>query len=193
MRILLIVVALTLVGLIITAVALNDQSIALDGIVDRDKPKPNFPYSTQAHQPSTKTVVTQYSELNVNNDFAFSSNPKSVAVQSLAETMKTGDPRTPPLAPKNNPRTKPSTEELASRDLYREFEARQEQAIYASFAAVAKHKITELEQQIELGKQFGINQEQLYEATQKLDSLRKQREIILRDHLEVDTESPTKQ
>jgi len=193
LRILLVIVALTLVGLIITAVAVNDQSIALDGRVDRDKPKPNVPYSVQAHQPSTKTVVTQYSELKVSNDFAFSSTPKSAAVRSLAESRKTGDPRTPPLAPKNNPRIKPTTEELASRNLYREFEARQEQAVYASFAAAAKHKITELEQQIELGKQYGVNQKQLYVAIRKLDLLRKQREVILRDHLEVDTESPTRQ
>lgn len=185
MRVLLITIAFTLTGLVAVTVTSDNQSSAFDQRVDTVKSNQK-PASTPGNNLTAISVAAQDSENGAGPNLSLPSKPNNAAVQSLMESMRTGDPRTPPLAPTVNPRIKPTSDEIASRDLYREFEDRQKKAVYASFVAAAKQKITEIEQQIALGKQFGISPKQLSEATQKLEMLQEQRGIILRDHPEID-------
>ncbi|BBL99929.1 hypothetical protein [Microbulbifer sp. GL-2] len=185
MRILLIAIAFALTGLIAVTVTSDNHSSAFDERVDTVK-RNQKSASTPSNNLKAISVVTQDSENGAGPNLSLPSKPNNAAVQSLMKSMKTGDPRTPPLAPTVNPRIKPTLEELASRDLYREFEARQKKTVYASFVVAAKHKITEIEQQIAQGKKFGVSQKQLAEATQKLEMLQKETGRILREHPEID-------
>ncbi|MFC6635145.1 hypothetical protein [Microbulbifer taiwanensis] len=111
--------------------------------------------------------------------------PRSSAVAALRQGMEAGDPRMPPLAPRAEEREMPSAEELADPDLYRAYEARQKQEIYASFAAAASKKISALEEMIALGGRGGVTAEQLQEAKNKVEKLREQRELLLQQHPEL--------
>lgn len=105
--------------------------------------------------------------------------PPSAAVASLRESMRNGDPRTPPLVRSSNLREPPTAQELADPSLYQQYEQRQKQQVYASFVAAASGRITELEGLIEQGEQGGVTPEQLEEGRRKLEALRQQRDQLL--------------
>lgn len=109
------------------------------------------------------------------------SGPRESAVASLRQGMESGDPRTPPLAPEPRNRDEPSDEELADPDLYQAYEARQRQQVYASFAAAASKKITNLEEMIAAGR-GSATAAQLAEAERKVERLREQRALLLEQH-----------
>jgi len=105
--------------------------------------------------------------------------PSPQAVAALRESMRNGDPRTPPLARNTDLREPPSAAELADPSLYQQYEARQNQQVRASFVAAANRKMVELEGLIAEGKEFGIAPEQLEEGIAKLDKLREQRDQLV--------------
>lgn len=114
--------------------------------------------------------------------------PSPQAVAALRESMRNGDPRTPPLVRNTDLREPPSTAELADPALYQQYEARQNQAVRASFVAAANRKMVELEGLIARGKEFGIAPEQLQEGIAKLDKLREQRDQLVAQHPELAAE-----
>ena len=105
--------------------------------------------------------------------------PSPRAVAALRESMRNGDPRTPPLVRNTDLREPPSAAELADPSLYQQYEARQNQQVRASFVAAANRKMAELEGLIAEGKEFGIAPEQLEEGIAKLDKLREQRDQLV--------------
>lgn len=105
--------------------------------------------------------------------------PSPQAVAALRESMRNGDPRTPPLARNTNLREPPSAAELADPSQYQQYEARQNQQVRASFVAAANRKMAELEGLIAEGKEFGIAPEQLEEGIAKLEKLREQRDQLV--------------
>lgn len=111
------------------------------------------------------------------DDFAVTSGPvpSPQAVAALRESMRHGDPRTPPLAPSTDLREPPSAAELADPALYQQYEQRQQQQVYASFARAADQRIPELEALIAKGRAEGISEAQLAEGEAKLAKLREQR------------------
>ena len=70
--------------------------------------------------------------------------PSPQAVAALRESMRNGDPRTPPLVRNTDLREPPSAAELADPALYQQYEARQNQAVRVSFVAAANRKMVEL-------------------------------------------------
>ena len=92
--------------------------------------------------------------------------------------MRDGDPRTPPLASRTDLRAPPSAAELADPALYQQYEQRQQQAVYASFANAADQRIPELEAMIAKGRASGISEAQLAEGEAKLARLREQRDQL---------------
>ncbi|WP_339345095.1 hypothetical protein [uncultured Alcanivorax sp.] len=114
--------------------------------------------------------------------------PSPQAVAALRESMRNGDPRTPPLVRNTDLREPPSAAELADPALYQQYEARQNQAVRASFVAAANRKMVELEGLIARGKEFGIAPEQLEEGIAKLDKLREQRDQLVAQHPELAAE-----
>ncbi|MCK7595953.1 hypothetical protein M0G74_01565 [Microbulbifer sp. CAU 1566] len=115
------------------------------------------------------------------------------AVTSLRQTMAAGDPRMPPLAPRPSDRVAPTTQELADHKLYQAYEARQQQQVYASFAAASAKKIADLKDMIALGRQGGVSPEQLAEGKRKLERLQKQRAQLLEQHPQPAGEEPQNQ
>ena len=114
--------------------------------------------------------------------------PSPQAVAALRESMRNGDPRTPPLVRNTDLREPPSAAELADPALYQQYEARQNQAVRASFVAAANRKMVELEGLIARGKDFGIAPEQLEDGIAKLDKLREQRDQLVAQHPELAAE-----
>ncbi len=111
--------------------------------------------------------------------------PSQAVVTALRESMENGDPRTPPLVRSEDLRELPSAAELADPDLYQQYEKRQNQKVYASFASAATQKITELETMIARAEADGLPPEQIQEGREKLEGLRNQRDEILQAHPEV--------
>lgn len=101
--------------------------------------------------------------------------PSPQAVTALRESMRHGDPRTPPLAPRTDLREPPSAAELADPALYQQYEQRQKQNVYASFASAVDQRIPKLEAMIAKGRAEGISEAQLAEGEAKLAKLREQR------------------
>ncbi|WP_290500932.1 hypothetical protein [Alcanivorax sp.] len=114
--------------------------------------------------------------------------PSPQAVAALRQSMRNGDPRTPPLVRNTDLREPPSAAELADPALYQQYEARQNQAVRASFVAAANRKMAELEGLIARGKEFGIAPEQLEEGIAKLDKLREQRDQLVAQYPELAAE-----
>ena len=112
------------------------------------------------------------------DDAAAVPTPSPQAVAALRESMRDGDPRTPPLAPRTDLRAPPSAAELADPALYQQYEQRQQQAVYASFASAADQRIPELEAMIAKGRASGISEAQLAEGEAKLARLREQRDQL---------------
>lgn len=112
--------------------------------------------------------------------------PSETAVISLREAARHGDPRTPPLAPPAPEREMPTAEELADPDLYLQYEARQQQAVYASFVEAAGREIAELDALIARAEQEGgVTEAQLEEGRRKRDMLIQQRDELLESHPEL--------
>lgn len=111
--------------------------------------------------------------------------PSDEAVSALRNSMENGDPRTPPLARSEDLRDMPSAAELADPDLYQQYEQRQNQKVYASFASAATQKISELENMIARAEAEGLPPEQIQEGREKLEGLRNQRDEILQAHPDV--------
>ncbi len=111
--------------------------------------------------------------------------PSDEVVSALRNSMENGDPRTPPLARSENLRDMPSSAELADPDLYQQYEQRQNQKVYASFASAATQKISELEKMIARAEAEGLPPEQIQEGREKLEGLRNQRDEILQAHPDV--------
>lgn len=111
--------------------------------------------------------------------------PDPDAVEALRQSRLHGDPRAPPIARSEFEREMPTEEELADPDLYLEYEARQEQKVYASFVEASKKKIADLEAIIERGRQGGVSPEQLAEGEEKLRRLKEMREQVLTEHPEL--------
>jgi len=111
--------------------------------------------------------------------------PSEEAVSALRNSMENGDPRTPPLARSEDLRDMPSAAELADPDLYQQYEQRQNQKVYASFASAATQKISELEKMIARAEAEGLPPEQIQEGREKLEGLRNQRAEILQAHPDV--------
>lgn len=112
------------------------------------------------------------------DDSASIPTPSPQAVAALRESMRNGDTRTPPLAPSTDLREPPSTAELADPALYQQYEQRQQQKVYASFAQAADQRIPELEALIAKGRAEGISEAQLAEGEAKLEKLREQRDQL---------------
>ncbi|WP_105101716.1 hypothetical protein [Microbulbifer pacificus] len=113
-----------------------------------------------------------------------------LAVSALRNSMTKGDPRTPPLAPRAEARVLPSAQELADHKLYQAYETRQKQQVYASFAAAAAKKITDLEEMMAHADQGGVTPEQLAEGHKKLSRLREQQALLLKQHPEITPQDP---
>lgn len=108
--------------------------------------------------------------------------PSEAVVTALRDSMENGDPRTPPLARSEDLREMPSANELADPDLYQQYEQRQNQKVYASFASAATQKISDLEKMIARAEAEGLPSEQIQEGREKLEGLRHQRDEILQAH-----------
>ena len=111
--------------------------------------------------------------------------PDPQAVEALRQSRLHGDPRTPPIARRETEREMPTEEELADPELYLQYEARQQQKVYASFVEASKKKISDLEAIIERGKQGGVSPEQLAEGEEKLRRLKEMREQLLAENPEL--------
>lgn len=112
------------------------------------------------------------------DDSASIPTPSPQAVAALRESMRHGDPRTPPLAPSTDLRQPPSAAELADPALYQQYEQYHQQQVYASFAQAADQRIPELEALIAKGRAEGISEAQLAEGEAKLAKLREQRDQL---------------
>lgn len=115
--------------------------------------------------------------------------PSPQAVAALRESMRHGDPRTPPLAPSTDLREPPSAAELADPALYQQYEQRQQQKVYASFAKAADQRIPELEALIAKGRADGLSEAQLAEGETKLAKLREQRDQLAAQQASADEAS----
>ena len=119
--------------------------------------------------------------------------PSPQAVTALRESMRHGDPRTPPLAPRTNLREPPTAAELADPALYQQYEQRQQQSVYASFANAVDQRIPELEAMIAKGRASGISEAQLAEGEAKLAKLREQRDQLSAQQVEPADEASSEQ
>lgn len=119
--------------------------------------------------------------------------PSPSAVASLREAILNGDPRTPPLAEAPE-REMPTEEELADPDLYLQYEMRQQQAVYASFVQAANRQLEEMDALIARAEQEGgVTEAQLEEGRSKRDMLLQQRDALLAEHPELQTELQTEE
>ncbi|MEH6785235.1 MAG: hypothetical protein V7688_15275 [Alcanivorax jadensis] len=119
--------------------------------------------------------------------------PSPQAVSALRESMRHGDPRTPPLAPRTDLREPPSAAELADPALYQQYEQRQQQSVYASFANAVDQRIPELEAMIAKGRASGISEAQLAEGEAKLAKLSEQRDQLSAQQAEPADEASSEQ
>lgn len=119
--------------------------------------------------------------------------PSPQAVAALRESMRHGDARTPPLAPRTDLREPPSAAELADPALYQQYEQRQQQKVYASFAKAANQRIPELEALIAKGRADGLSEAQLAEGEAKLAKLREQRDQLAAQQSSADEASVEEQ
>ncbi len=101
----------------------------------------------------------------------------SEALESMRNSLKKGDRRTPPLAEEGLNEAQPTPEELSDPDLYQQFEARQSARIASIYLSAIK-EIPLIRQKIQQAKMTGSQtQEEIEEAEEalaKLESLKQE-------------------
>lgn len=163
---------------------------AVTGMPSHPKPKSEAA-STSVALPMIDTVAERRlppPDNRRDRDRSAAPTPSPQAVAALRESMRNGDPRTPPLVRNTDLREPPSAAELADPSQYQQYEARQNQQVRASFVAAANRKMAELEGLIAEGKEFGIAPEQLEEGIAKLEKLREQRDQLVAQQPELAAE-----
>ncbi|MFP1678416.1 hypothetical protein ACLD02_06925 [Alloalcanivorax sp. C16-2] len=103
---------------------------------------------------------------------------RPAAAESLRRARRDGDPRTPPVAPRE-PRVPPPQEVLDDPELYSRYEQGERMAVYASFMAASQRRIGELEALVAQGERDGLPPEQLAEGRRKLEGLKARRQELL--------------
>ncbi len=106
------------------------------------------------------------------------------AATSMANAMKNGDPRTPPIA-RSEPQEKATEAELADPKLYAQYEARQTMRLYKGYINAADTEIPRLQQDIAKAKAAGLKPEQIAEGEEKLRRIQQMRDQLASQHPEL--------
>lgn len=107
------------------------------------------------------------------------------AAKSMADAMKNGDSRMPPLDPTPKPEDKATAAEIADPKLYAEYEARQNMRLYKGFVKAAETEIPRLQQDIAKAKATGLSPEQIAEGEEKLRRIQQMRDQLASQHPQV--------
>lgn len=107
------------------------------------------------------------------------------AAKSMANAMKNGDSRMPPLDPTPKPEDKASAAELADPKLYAQYEARQNMRLYKGYVKAADAEIPRLQQDIAKAKASGMSPEQIAEGEEKLRRIQQMRDQLTSQHPQV--------
>ncbi|HNA21914.1 MAG TPA: hypothetical protein PLN40_10955 [Agitococcus sp.] len=106
------------------------------------------------------------------------------AASSMANAMKNGDPRMPPVA-RSEPQEKATEAELADPKLYAQYEARQTMRLYKGYINAADTEIPRLQQDIAKAKAAGLKPEQIAEGEEKLRRIQQMRDQLASQHPEL--------
>ena len=106
------------------------------------------------------------------------------AATSMANAMKNGDPRTPPIG-RSEPQEKATEAELADPKLYAQYEARQTMRLYKGYINAADVEIPRLQQDIAKAKAAGLKPEQIAEGEEKLRRIQQMRDQLASQHPEL--------
>ncbi|HQV22212.1 MAG: hypothetical protein H6996_11895 [Moraxellaceae bacterium] len=107
------------------------------------------------------------------------------AAKSMAEAMKNGDPRMPPLDKTPDQQEKATAAELADPKLYAQYEARQNMRLYKGYVKAADAEIPRLQQDIAKAKASGMTPEQIAEGEEKLRRIQQMRDQLASQHPQV--------
>jgi hypothetical protein len=107
------------------------------------------------------------------------------AAKSMADAMKNGDPRMPPLDPTPKPEDKATAAEIADPKLYAQYEARQNMRLYKGYVKAAETEIPRLQQDIAKAKASGLKPEQIAEGEEKLRRIQQMRDQLASQHPQV--------
>lgn len=100
------------------------------------------------------------------------------AAKSMADALKNGDSRMPPLDKTPDTLEQASATELADPKLYAQYEARQNIRLYKSFVKAADSEIPRLQQDIAKAKASGLSPQQLVEGEEKLRRIQQMRDQL---------------
>ena len=106
------------------------------------------------------------------------------AATSMANAMKNGDPRMPPIG-RSEAQEKATEAELADPKLYAQYEARQTMRLYKGYINAADTEIPRLQQDIAKAKAAGLKPEQIAEGEEKLRRIQQMRDQLASQHPEL--------
>lgn len=89
------------------------------------------------------------------------------AAQSLADALRNGDSRSPPIVADDAPRERASAADLADAAAYRRYENRQQARLYRAFEQEATIALGDLQRDLQRARSAGIPAEQLAEGEEK--------------------------
>jgi len=107
------------------------------------------------------------------------------AAKSMADAVKNGDPRTPPINRDPVQQEQATAEELADPKLYAQYEARQNMRLYKGYIQAAEVEIPRLQQDIAKAKAAGLKPEQIAEGEEKLRRIQQMRDQLASQHPEL--------
>lgn len=186
-----------IIGFTIAVVTLAGLAFVGQALFVDDSPKPVFnTMSEQANDTSiAPTLHTTQAPMDVieppapkftGTDSPLLPMPNSTvdAAKSMAEAMKNGDPRTPPIG-RSEPQEQATAAELADPKLYAQYEARQNMRLYKGYIQAAEVEIPRLQQDIAKAKAEGLKPEQIAEGEEKLRRIQQMRDQLASQHPEL--------
>lgn len=109
------------------------------------------------------------------------------AIESMADARINGDDRAPPIGTSVEAESA-TAEELASPDLYLEYEARQEKKIYKAYIEAARAKTEQLEALIIKAKEQGMSEDEVEVGLEKIKRINKMKAQLLLENPDLGVE-----
>jgi hypothetical protein len=109
------------------------------------------------------------------------------AITQLREARLHGDDRAPPIIRNEAPQETATPEELASPELYSDYETRQEMKLKLAFVEAAHPEMQRIEGQLKAMRDAGLDQAAMREAEEKLIHLKKMTERLQEQNPELTT------
>lgn len=147
----------------------------------RDIAMPTY-YSSSV---KAKSKVNGGSESSLENEQAQTWDEPAIA--QLREARLHGDDRAPPIVRNEAPHETPTPEELASPELYNNYETRQEMKLKAAYIDAAHPEMQHIQEQLQAMRDAGLDHVAMQEAEEKLTKLQAMTQHLQEQHPELTT------